>query len=661
MPYKIAHYGWIPDLPDQRDFQYAAPPEVIGALPASADLTSACPPVYDQGQLGSCFPAGTPILLADGTERAIEEIGSGQPVITHCGNEKRVERVYERIYTGRMYTIAVQGWQYPLQMTAEHPVAVVPNEHTRAKYGAFTAGEIVWTQAQYLQPGDFVLMPYGKEETLDYARVDVRDYISAETWSDGEVCRVCTAPVKHTIPRLVPINERFAQLIGLFLAEGSYSKGIDRTPHRLVWTFARHEQAYQQFVVDALAELFGVQAYVVHPEKRPTVSQVKCDNTTLASFIHTFCGEHSYRKEVNPLFFSSPREVKIALLRGWLMGDGTQHPLRTTKTNGESYEQTQIEGATSSEALHKGMFRIATSCRMKPGAHIRKQQEYQGAIPRALVFYGPDVLKVFPEHAAILEQHGIVPNPLLTRYKPLDLGFACRIASVTIEEVEELRVYNLEVEDDHTYVANGIAVHNCTANAIAGAIEFDQMKQNLSPVFVPSRLFIYYNERVIEGTVNTDSGAQLRDGMKSAGTQGVCPEDMWPYNIANFEVQPTDDCYQAALQHKAILYQRVTRNLDQMKGCLASGYPFVFGFTVYESFESKQVAQSGHAPMPQPGEQTLGGHAVLAVGYDDANQWFIARNSWGTGWGMQGYFTLPYAYLASRSLSSDFWTVRVVQ
>jgi len=202
---------------------------------------------------------------------------------------------------------------------------------------------------------------------------------------------------------------------------------------------------------------------------------------------------------------------------------------------------------------------------------------------------------------------------------------------------------------------------SCTSNAIAGALEFDQMKQNLSPVFVPSRLFIYYNERVIEGTVNTDSGAQLRDGMKSVGTQGACSEDIWPYNIANFQEQPTNDCYQAALQHKAILYQRVTRNLSQMKGCLASGYPFVFGFTVYESFESDQVAQTGNAPMPQPGEKTLGGHAVLAVGYNDANQWFIVRNSWGTGWGMQGYFTLPYAYLTSRSLSSDFWTVRVVQ
>ena len=202
---------------------------------------------------------------------------------------------------------------------------------------------------------------------------------------------------------------------------------------------------------------------------------------------------------------------------------------------------------------------------------------------------------------------------------------------------------------------------SCTANAIAGAIQFEQMKQNLAQIFTPSRLFIYYNERTMEGTVNSDSGAQIRDGMKSIGSQGDCPEDMWPYIIANFAEKSPDACYQTALQHKAILYQRVVRDLIQMKGCLASGYPFVFGFTVYESFESQQVAQSGHAPMPQHGEKVLGGHAVMAVGYDDANQWFIVRNSWGTSWGMQGYFTLPYTYFTSRNLSSDFWTLRLVQ
>ncbi len=202
---------------------------------------------------------------------------------------------------------------------------------------------------------------------------------------------------------------------------------------------------------------------------------------------------------------------------------------------------------------------------------------------------------------------------------------------------------------------------SCTANAIGAAVEFDERKQKMKSIFTPSRLFIYYNERVIEGTVSSDSGAQIRDGIKSVAKQGDCPEPMWPYDIAMFAVRPPAACFRKAIQHTAVLYQRVSRIPTQMKGCLASGYPFVFGFSVYESFMSQSVATSGHASMPGPNEKLEGGHAVLAVGYDDHNQWFIVRNSWGTGWGMKGYFTMPYAYLTDQNLSDDFWTIRVVK
>jgi C1A family cysteine protease len=201
---------------------------------------------------------------------------------------------------------------------------------------------------------------------------------------------------------------------------------------------------------------------------------------------------------------------------------------------------------------------------------------------------------------------------------------------------------------------------SCTAHSIAGAIEFDQIKQKLPQIFVPSRLFIYYNERVIEGTVDSDSGAMIRDGIKSVASQGACNESEWPYDITQFAVQPPAQCYQDALLDRAILYQRIVPNLNTMRACLAAGYPFAFGFTVYESFESASVAQTGQVPLPQPGEQVLGGHAVLAVGYDDTQLRFLVRNSWGTDWGMQGYFTMPYTYLTQASLASDFWTIRLV-
>lgn len=200
---------------------------------------------------------------------------------------------------------------------------------------------------------------------------------------------------------------------------------------------------------------------------------------------------------------------------------------------------------------------------------------------------------------------------------------------------------------------------SCTANAIAAAVEFEQMREKLNP-FLPSRLFIYYNERVMEGTIDSDAGASLRDGIKSVATIGVCPESMWTYNIERFRDKPMTTCYDTAKLDKAVLYQSIKQNLLQMKGCLAAGHPFVLGFTVYDSFESQEVADTGVVNLPTADEQVQGGHAVLAVGYNDKTKRFLVRNSWGIGWGMAGYFTMPYTYLTNANLADDFWVIKIV-
>jgi len=221
-------------------------------------------------------------------------------------------------------------------------------------------------------------------------------------------------------------------------------------------------------------------------------------------------------------------------------------------------------------------------------------------------------------------------------------------------------------------VYNQGEIGSCTANAIAAAIEFDRKKQKLRD-FIPSRLFIYYNERSIEHSIPLDNGAQIRDGIKSVAKEGACPETEWPYDDtpadpttnlwptgAKPRQKPSAACYKEAKKFRAVSYQRVDRTLSQMKGCLADGFPFVFGFTVYDSFESAQVARTGALQMPKPREGVVGGHAVLAVGYDDKSERFTVRNSWGTSWGKRGYFTMPYSYLLTDNLSDDFWTIRLV-
>jgi len=198
---------------------------------------------------------------------------------------------------------------------------------------------------------------------------------------------------------------------------------------------------------------------------------------------------------------------------------------------------------------------------------------------------------------------------------------------------------------------------SCTANAIAAAVDWERKKQG-EQFISPSRLFIYYNERVMENTVGSDAGASIRDGIKNVKNQGDCPEKEWPYDIEKFAVCPDAKCYADALKYKAVKYLRVNTEITPLKKALA-GRPVVFGFTVYESFESKAVAKTGIVPMPRKSESVLGGHAVCAVGYDDQKQAVICRNSWGARWGDKGYFYLPYKYFTSQ-LPGDYWTIQLV-
>jgi C1A family cysteine protease len=198
---------------------------------------------------------------------------------------------------------------------------------------------------------------------------------------------------------------------------------------------------------------------------------------------------------------------------------------------------------------------------------------------------------------------------------------------------------------------------SCTANATAAALEFDRMKQGL-PVFTPSRFYEYWWTRFLEHDTSQDGGGQLRDAVKAVSKYGYLPEADWPYLPENLLKHPSIAACQKAAPNRPITYQRVAQTAAALKGCLASGFPVIFGFTVYESFESPAVAKTGIVPMPGVDEKPVGGHAVLLVGYTP-DSWRV-RNSWGSGWGQAGYCEMDKAYLLSRGLASDFWRVNHV-
>jgi len=211
------------------------------------------------------------------------------------------------------------------------------------------------------------------------------------------------------------------------------------------------------------------------------------------------------------------------------------------------------------------------------------------------------------------------------------------------------------------------ALGSCGPNSLCENIVYDiKTDPTLAAKMkmMPSRLFSYYVTRMLMGTVNQDSGVDNRTMLKAAAQFGWCDASLWPYNIKNFAKQPPRAAFVAAQNRKISQYLSVPQDLQTMKACLAGnsqfgikGRPFIFGFTVYESFESQQVATTGIVPLPGPNESVLGGHDITVVGYNDATQMFKMKNHWNPNWGYHGYCFMPYAYAINPKLSGDFWTV----
>ena len=256
--------------------------------------------------------------------------------------------------------------------------------------------------------------------------------------------------------------------------------------------------------------------------------------------------------------------------------------------------------------------------------------------------------KLIEEGLAIPKYHWR-PDPEDAR----DHLFQATLGASALPAKVDLRQYASPIEDQGR-------LGSCTGNAIAGAIELIA-RMNKKTIDV-SRLFIYYQERLLEGTISYDSGAYIRDGIKACYTYGAPLETLWPYNISKFAVRPAAQAYTDALRRKVTGYAKCL-NFTGVKTAIASKTPVIIGFYVYSSFDTAAVARTGIMPYPDVNrEQLLGGHAVCIVGYDD-NLYggsFIVRNSWGTGWGDKGYFYMPYRVIQNPNMSADFWTIKSV-
>lgn len=198
---------------------------------------------------------------------------------------------------------------------------------------------------------------------------------------------------------------------------------------------------------------------------------------------------------------------------------------------------------------------------------------------------------------------------------------------------------------------------SCTGQAINGIMEFNERKASASvTLFEGSALALYLWARQMEGTVKVDSGAYIRDVVKGSAKKGNPSESLYPYNIRNFAKSPSREALADAKKHKTSFYYRL-QTLDEICDALFRGFPVAFGFVCVESIFNPSVTKTGYIPLPKKSEQVIGGHAVVAVGYDRTKRLIYFRNSWSSEWGDKGYGSMDFKWFENISLTSDFWVV----
>lgn len=231
---------------------------------------------------------------------------------------------------------------------------------------------------------------------------------------------------------------------------------------------------------------------------------------------------------------------------------------------------------------------------------------------------------------------------------PIDAPkFKAKLKASKLPPVVDLRPYMTQIENQET-------LGSCSANAAAGAYEYLINRNQGINTYDVSRLFLYYNTRVLMGTEDEDSGGFLYSVLEALHQKGICNEELWPYKIKKFAQKPPKECYQEAKGNKIEKYEYVDTDLDTWKSVLAQGYPIIFGMQIFDSF---QTPRRGLISLPRRNDNNLGGHAMLCVGYSDPDNVFIVRNSWGTQWGDGGYCYIPYDYMMSDLNNGDSWII----
>ena len=584
-------------------------------------------------QDGDCLIATTKIRMADGSEKNIEDVQVGEYVLTHKNNIKRVLRTIKKPYNGKIYTFKGQGAPRTVSTTADHNLIKVDVKNKTGYYKdkTYQYHNVTknWVPAEELKIKDKLFIKdltglYDSSVNL----LDITKYLNNEFKFDE---RFVYCNGGKSIYRYIPIDKDFARLVGLYLAEGCLSNG------RTMFCFNSNETDLINDTKELINKCFGCDSTSTLHNERQTCALVNVYSIIVEKFIKAFIPGLANTKRVPTLFFQTSKEIQLELFKGWMDGDGHYRVDISDNTN-----RIAATGVSISKELIEDMYSICLNNSIKTNIHKRKDRENRQTA-YSLQFYGESVLSLCPEL-----KNKINPDTdrksWQTRSDIVDSGYALNIKEISIEQVNDIFVYCLEVEDDHSFVANGYVVSNCVSFGAKNACEHLQAfqlknsdKNKWRSVFPP---YIYGISRVQigGGRLGRQAGSLgvwatqglIKYGCLFTDTPGV-PQyakviaQSWGASGPPKQFIDEASKYLLKMQMDAA---KVTM-WEQLKSAISNGYPVTVASSY--GFSMKLGARGYH-------ENTdTWPHQMCIIGYDESEQYeepcVCILNSWGNAHG----------------------------
>lgn len=568
----------------------------------------------NQYSTSACFPAGTLIRMGDGSQKPIEHVKLLDDVLTAEGRVRRVMKTMVRSHTGVLHRVCAWGNRH-IRCTAEHPFLT--------KRGYKTA--------ESLTNQDWVAIPRFMPETVE--SIVPSEYVTetrkssmrrtyahdAGSYNTGIPGKPMVTVTRTPLPELIVLNRNFGRLCGLYLAEGM----VNRT--KMTYYFHENEEeTLAKEVADLWLSEFGVKANVAHHRGPAKCCEVKVSGTGWCHLFECLLGTGSDAKRVHGHLMSGPREFLEGLLSGWMAGDGLG-------------EKDRCGGVTVSHFLAMNMFDIANALGHSPTIETLQ-------------------VKINPKHKIKQRKLRYIiawpssgkPHPNCERYHKEDTVVWRRMHKVDTEPFSGF-VYNLEVEDDHSYVAEGIGVHNCNgwldANAFTLARWFGGNRDGV--VFAGN-----YNYSLING--GRDAGSSLQAGFRTTTANGFVPVDLCPWNkIYRKDTQQFDHI---AAQNKAV-DPFPARTMAGFRTGMSQG--FVGGAAIQVGQNLERKTSNGIAPV----DRGPGNHAVVVLQSRLLNGKLVydVYLDWGPQHGHDGFLTLTEDHFAETFPNHLFWLMPIGQ